>query len=82
MVIAEEQTAGRGRAGHTWHSEKTNGIYMTVLLRPPISPQQAPLITLVAGLAVREAIMEQTGSRRICAGRTICSSAAKNFAAF
>ncbi len=61
VVIAEEQTAGRGRAGHTWHSEKTSGIYMTVLLRPPISPQQAPLITLVAGLAVREAIIEQTG---------------------
>jgi BirA family biotin operon repressor/biotin-[acetyl-CoA-carboxylase] ligase len=61
VVVAEEQTAGRGRAGHTWHSEKTNGIYMTVLLRPPISPQQAPLITLVAGLAVREAVVEQTG---------------------
>jgi BirA family biotin operon repressor/biotin-[acetyl-CoA-carboxylase] ligase len=61
VVIAEEQTAGRGRAGHTWHSEKTNGIYMTVLLRPPIAPQQAPLITLVAGLAVRDAIVEQTG---------------------
>ncbi|HEV7966258.1 MAG TPA: biotin--[acetyl-CoA-carboxylase] ligase [Candidatus Acidoferrales bacterium] len=60
VVIAEEQTAGRGRAGHQWHSEKTNGIYMTVLLRPPVSPQQAPLITLVAGLAVREAILEQT----------------------
>jgi BirA family biotin operon repressor/biotin-[acetyl-CoA-carboxylase] ligase len=61
VVIAEEQTAGRGRAGHMWHSEKTNGIYMTVLLRPPIPPQQAPLITLAAGLAVREAILEQTG---------------------
>ena len=61
IVIAEEQTAGRGRAGHSWHSEKTNGIYMTVLLRPPVSPQQAPLITLVAGLAVREAIVEETG---------------------
>jgi BirA family biotin operon repressor/biotin-[acetyl-CoA-carboxylase] ligase len=61
VVIAEEQTAGRGRAGHSWHSEKTNGIYMTVLLRPPISPQQAPLITIVAGLAVREAVLEQTG---------------------
>jgi BirA family biotin operon repressor/biotin-[acetyl-CoA-carboxylase] ligase len=61
VVIAEEQTAGRGRAGHTWHSEKTNGIYMTALLRPPIPPQEAPLITLAAGLAVREAILEQTG---------------------
>jgi len=61
LVIAEEQTAGRGRAGHSWHSEKTNGIYMTVLLRPAISPQQAPLITLVVGLAARDAIEEQTG---------------------
>jgi BirA family transcriptional regulator, biotin operon repressor / biotin---[acetyl-CoA-carboxylase] ligase len=58
VVIAEEQTAGRGRAGHIWHSEKTNGIYMTVLLRPPIPPQQAPLITLVAGLAARQAILD------------------------
>ena len=61
LVIAEEQTAGRGRVGHIWHSEKTNGIYMTVLLRPAISPQQAPLITLVVGVAVRDAIEEQTG---------------------
>jgi BirA family biotin operon repressor/biotin-[acetyl-CoA-carboxylase] ligase len=59
VVIAEEQTAGRGRAGHTWHSEKTNGIYMTVLLRPAISPIQAPLITMAAGLAVRDAMLEQ-----------------------
>src|SRR5665213_27658 len=61
VIIAEEQTAGRGRAGHMWHSEKTNGIYMTVLLRPPISPQQAPVITLLAGLAVRETILELSG---------------------
>jgi BirA family biotin operon repressor/biotin-[acetyl-CoA-carboxylase] ligase len=61
IVIAEEQTAGRGRAGHTWHSERTNGIYLTVLLRPAISPQQAPVITLAAGLAVRDAIVEHTG---------------------
>jgi BirA family transcriptional regulator, biotin operon repressor / biotin---[acetyl-CoA-carboxylase] ligase len=61
VVVAEEQTAGRGRAGHSWYSEKSSGIYMTILLRPALSPQQAPLITLVAGLAVREAILEQTG---------------------
>ena len=61
VVIAEEQTAGRGRAGHKWHSERTNGIYMTVLLRPPLSPQQAPILTLAAGLAARDAVVEQTG---------------------
>jgi BirA family transcriptional regulator, biotin operon repressor / biotin---[acetyl-CoA-carboxylase] ligase len=61
VVVAEEQTAGRGRAGRKWHSEKTTGIYVTVLLRPGISPMLAPLITLVAGLAVRDAVLEETG---------------------
>src|SRR5580700_1728250 len=60
VVLAEEQSAGRGRAGRTWHSEKTTGIYVTVLLRPAISPLVAPLITLLAGLAVRDAVLEET----------------------
>lgn len=60
VVIAEEQTAGRGRAGRAWHSEKTSGIYMTVLLRPPIAPVQAPLITLLVGLAAHDAVADQT----------------------
>jgi len=61
VVLAEQQTAGRGRVGRKWHSEKSNGIYMSVLLRPGISPVEAPLITLVAGLAARDAVAEQTG---------------------
>ena len=61
LIVAEEQTAGRGRLGRAWHSEKTSGIYASVLLRPPISPVQAPLLTLIAGLAAREAVAEQTG---------------------
>ncbi len=61
IVLAEEQTAGRGRAGRSWHSEKSSGIYLTVLLRPTIPPADAPLVTLLAGLAAREAIAEQTG---------------------
>lgn len=61
VVLSEEQTAGRGRAGRVWHSERANGIYMTVLLRPEISPSDAPLLTLLAGLAVRDAIAGQTG---------------------
>jgi BirA family biotin operon repressor/biotin-[acetyl-CoA-carboxylase] ligase len=63
VVLAEEQSAGRGRAGRSWHSEKTSGIYVTVLLRPAISPLVAPLITLLAGLAVRDAVLEETGPR-------------------
>lgn len=68
LILAEEQTAGRGRLGRKWHSEKTTGIYCTLLLRPapptagpPLHPRQAPLLTLVAGLAAREAVAELTG---------------------
>jgi BirA family transcriptional regulator, biotin operon repressor / biotin---[acetyl-CoA-carboxylase] ligase len=61
LAIAEEQTGGRGRAGRSWHSEKTSGIYVTVLLRPQISPTLAPLITILAGLAVRDAVQDETG---------------------
>jgi len=64
IVLAEEQTAGRGRAGRSWHSEKSSGIYLTLLLRPTIPPADAPLVTLMAGLAAREAIAEQTGLDR------------------
>jgi BirA family transcriptional regulator, biotin operon repressor / biotin---[acetyl-CoA-carboxylase] ligase len=58
VVLAEEQTAGRGRAGRVWTSEKSAGIYCSVLVRPSIPPAQAPLLTLVAGLAARDAAAE------------------------
>jgi BirA family biotin operon repressor/biotin-[acetyl-CoA-carboxylase] ligase len=59
VVLAEEQSAGRGRAGRSWLSEKSSGIHCTVLLRPPIPPAHAPLLTLVAGLAARDAAAEE-----------------------
>ena len=61
IVVAEKQTAGRGRAGHSWVSEASAGIYVTILLRPPISPVISPVLTIAAGLAARDAIAEQTG---------------------
>ena len=61
LVLAEYQTAGRGRAGRAWVSEKSSGIHMTVLLRPPVSPVQAPMLTLLAGLAARDAVADVTG---------------------
>src|SRR5262252_2227951 len=61
VVVAEEQNAGRGRAGRTWHSERGTGIYLTLLLRPKISPVQAPLLTMMAGLSAHAAIFAQTG---------------------
>lgn len=62
VVLAEEQTAGRGRAGRKWISEKSAGIHCTVLLRPPVPPAHAPLLTLVAGLAARDAAAEELDS--------------------
>jgi len=59
VVIAEEQTAGKGRAGRSWVSEKSAGIYCSILLRPAISPAQASLLNLVAALAVRDAAAEE-----------------------
>lgn len=62
VVIAEEQTGGRGRLGRTWYSEKSSGIYLSVLLRPPLSPAAAPILTLLAGLAAHRAIRSVTGA--------------------
>ena len=59
--LAEEQTAGRGRGGHVWHSARADGIYCSVLLRPQLPPTQVLLLSLAAGLAVRSAIVEVTG---------------------
>jgi BirA family biotin operon repressor/biotin-[acetyl-CoA-carboxylase] ligase len=61
VVIAEEQTAGRGRAGRSWHSERATGIYVTLLLRPRLAPVQAPLLTMMAGLSAHSAVQAVTG---------------------
>lgn len=61
VVLAEEQSAGRGRAGRSWQSERGTGIYVTLLLRPKLAPVQAPLLTMMAGLSMHAAIRAQTG---------------------
>jgi BirA family biotin operon repressor/biotin-[acetyl-CoA-carboxylase] ligase len=61
VFLAEEQTAGRGRGGHVWYSEQSQGIYCSVLLRPQLPPDQVLLLSLAAGLAVRSAVEDITG---------------------
>jgi BirA family biotin operon repressor/biotin-[acetyl-CoA-carboxylase] ligase len=61
VVVAEEQTAGRGRLGRAWYSEKSSGIYVSVILRPPFSPTTAPILTLMAGVATQHALSTTTG---------------------
>jgi len=60
VFLAEEQTAGRGRGGHSWLSEKSAGVYCSVVLRPEMSPAETLAISLAAGLAVRAAVEEVT----------------------
>ncbi|HET7522338.1 MAG TPA: biotin--[acetyl-CoA-carboxylase] ligase [Bacillales bacterium] len=52
LVVADEQTGGRGRLGRPWHSPKGTGIWASLVLRPHISPQQAPQLTLLAAVGV------------------------------
>lgn len=56
VVIAEEQTSGRGRLGRQWVSPKGRGIWMTILLKPDIMPSEASKLTLVSAYAVCRAL--------------------------
>ena len=63
VYLADEQTAGRGRGGHSWHSEPERGLYLTVLVRPPLHSNGALQLSMLAGLAATEAILQVTGLR-------------------
>lgn len=56
VVIAEEQTAGKGRMQRPWDSQKGKGIWMTVIIRPNILPHQAPQFTLVTAVSIIQAM--------------------------
>jgi BirA family biotin operon repressor/biotin-[acetyl-CoA-carboxylase] ligase len=60
VVGAEEQTAGQGRHGRSWHSESGLGLYVSIILRRQYAPATLPVLTLALGLAVREAILKYT----------------------
>src|SRR5215216_5696293 len=59
VVVADAQTAGRGRLGRSWVSPAGAGIYASVILRP--DAQVAPLLTMAAGVAIADAIEAATG---------------------
>lgn len=60
LVIAEEQTGGRGRMARQWHSLKQKGIWMSLIIRPELPPERAPQFTLITAIAVVQAIEEIT----------------------
>lgn len=61
VFFAEEQTAGRGRGNNTWESAPSDGIYCSIILRPTLSPADALLLSLIAGLAVTDAVRSTAG---------------------
>lgn len=60
VVVADEQTGGKGRLGRTWFSPIGSGIWMSLIVRPEIPPQQAPQLTLLTAVAVVRGIKEAT----------------------
>ncbi len=58
VFLAEEQTAGRGRGANTWQSQRSTGIYCSVIVRPTLPPSEVLVLSLAAGLAVQAAIRQ------------------------
>ncbi len=56
VVVAETQTAGRGRRGRSWYSPPRHGIYVSVIFRPQLPMREVPRLSLVIGVAVAETL--------------------------
>jgi BirA family transcriptional regulator, biotin operon repressor / biotin---[acetyl-CoA-carboxylase] ligase len=63
VIIAESQRRGRGRLGRSWVSPAGLNLYCSVLLRPDLAPEDVPLLTLTAGVAVADAVAAFAGGR-------------------
>jgi BirA family biotin operon repressor/biotin-[acetyl-CoA-carboxylase] ligase len=57
IYLADEQTAGRGRGGHSWHSDPNAGLYLSVLVKPSLRLREALMLSLAAGLAAQSAVL-------------------------
>jgi BirA family biotin operon repressor/biotin-[acetyl-CoA-carboxylase] ligase len=61
VIVAEEQVKGKGRHGRAWISPPKGGVYLSVILRPTIAPSEIPKITLLAAVAVAQALRRMCG---------------------
>ena len=61
LVLAEQQTAGRGRRGRSWHSPPGTGIWMSLILEPRIHVNRVPQLTLLAAVALCRSLKQTTG---------------------
>lgn len=60
VVVAEEQSAGQGRLGRKWHSERESGLYVSLVERLPLPPASTPVVALALGLATQDAVARST----------------------
>jgi len=60
VVLAEAQSKGKGRLGRSWVSPKYKGIYLSLILRPKILPNEASVLTLLSAVSICEAVKETT----------------------
>jgi BirA family biotin operon repressor/biotin-[acetyl-CoA-carboxylase] ligase len=60
LIVAEQQTQGRGRRQRTWFSPSRQGIYASLILRPSIAPTETPRMTLLAAVAVADTLLALT----------------------
>ena len=61
LIVADEQTRGRGRMGRSWYSPPKLGLWISLILRPDTPPFKAPGLSVCAGLALAQAIRSLTG---------------------
>lgn len=61
VVLAETQSAGRGRLGKSWTSPPGKGLYLSIILKPQLAPEEYARITLVTGVAVADVIADVCG---------------------
>lgn len=80
LIIADEQTGGKGRMGRMWHSPPGSGIWMSIVLNPHIPLVHAPHLTLLLSVAITRALKKSTGvdigikwpNDLFVAGRKVC----------
>lgn len=79
VVTAKKQTAGKGRRGRSWESPADENLYFSVLLKPTIAPEKAPMLTLVMAYSVAKALQKEDiqvlikwPNDLVCSGKKVC----------
>ena len=79
VVTAKKQTAGKGRRGRSWESPADENLYLSILLRPSLEPEKAPMLTLVMAYSVAKALQKEDiqvlikwPNDLVCSGKKVC----------